>query len=469
MKLALVNTTKDLECPPLTLVYVATYLKQEMGKEIQIRVVDVNFEDPLETILRIKPDVVGLSSMTRRFNYTKNLARRIKEGRNIPILIGGVHISTCQESFDKNLFDVAVIGEGEKTILELMNLFKRNNSFPYEELRKIRGILFYEDGLVKTGEREPVNLDEIPIPDRRFLNKKYFAPKVSYNRIRGERVIETGMLTSRGCPYKCTFCSTSSFWRMIRFHSARHVAAEITELQEKFGVNYIVIYDDLFAADKKRVKEVYKILLKNGVIGKVKFSCSLRANIVTGDLCKLLKKLGIVTVNFGFESGSERILKSLKGGNVNVEDNKRAVELCRKYGFDVNGSFMLGSPGETLEDMKETLQLMDYMKKLGATELWCGVTKPYPRTKLWDYAIKNKLIDKDFNWDFVDPSYVHNPIFLDKSITKKEFFKIFRDAKKRSFQTSVRGKQNELIRRLKDFVYYNKPLYDFFSKVAKKK
>ena len=161
-------------------------------------------------------------------------------------------------------------------------------------------------------------------------------------------------------------------------------------------------------------------------------------------------------------------MQYLKAESVTVKQNKKAFLLCRKYSFDVTGSFMIASPGEKIEDMQKTLELMDWMKKRGATELWCGVTKPYPGTQLWEYGIKNKLINKNFNFDLVDPSYVHNPIFLDKSISRKEFLKIFKKIKEKSFETSIRKRENKIVRKLKDFVYYNKLLYDLLRFVIER-
>lgn len=464
INLVLVNTTEDMECPPLTLVYLATYLKKHLGDGIKIRIIDINFEDPLKKIIESKPDIICISSMTIKYNYTKRLGKKIKQKLKSPVIIGGVHISTCPESFDKSSFDIGVIGEGEKTLLELIKVFEIEKSFPDYELKKIDGLIFSENNnLVRTKPRELLaNLDELPIPDRSILNKGYFKPKISYNKLRGEKVIEAGMLTSRGCPYRCIFCSTSKFWDRLRFHSPERVAQEIDYLVGKFKVNYLLIYDDLFAVSEKRAKDIYNELKKRGLIGKIKISCSLRANVVTDNLCRILKKMGAVTINFGFESGSNNVLQYLKAESVTVEQNKKAVLLCRKYGFDVTGSFMLGSPTETLEDMHKTLELMDWMKEHGAVELWCGVTKPYPSTQLWEYGINHKLINKNFNWDLVDPRYIHNPVFLDKSISKKEFFKLFKEAKYKSFAMSMKGQENKLIRNAKDLVYYNKILHDIF-------
>lgn len=460
IKLALVNITKDMECPPLTLAYIATYLKEHMKDKIEISIVDINFENPIERILQLKPDVVGISSMTVKYNYAKKLAGEIKKNIKAHVIIGGIHISTCPESFSR-VFDIGVIGEGEKTMLELMKLFEKNHSFPSNELEKINGLVFLQQGrIARTAPRELTNLDEIPIPNRKFLDKRYLLPKVSYNKLRGKKVIEAGIMTSRGCPYKCIFCSTSRFWSRIRFHSADYVAKEIEYLVKDFSVDYIVVYDDLFASDIARVKKIYDKLKKDGIIGKVKFTCSLRANLVNEKICKILKEIGIVTVNFGFESGSDKILNYLKGESVTVEQNKNAVLLCRKYGFDVNGSFMLGSPTETIEDMRKTLELIEWMKHQGATELWCGVTKPYPATKLWNYALEHGLINKNFNWDLTDPSYIHNPVFLDKSVSKKEFFRIFKEVKSKSFSTSLRKGENKAVRKIKDAFYYNTFLHE---------
>jgi len=467
VKLALVNITKDLECPPLTLVYLATYLKKHLKNRIKIKIVDINFEDPSKTIMRLKPDIVGISSMTIRYNYAKRLVEQLKKHADVPVILGGVHISTCPESFSK-VFDIAVRGEGEKTILELIELFEKRRAFPVDELKKIKGIMFWDNSnAVRTEAREMLDLKEIPVPDRDYLNPQYFWPRVSYNKIRGKKVIEAGMLTSRGCPYRCVFCSTSLFWNKIRFQAAEKVAKEIKYLITNFKVNYIVMYDDFFAITEDRATEIYNAMKKESLIGKVRISCSLRANLVTDKLCSILRKIGVVTANFGFESGSNRILQYLKAESVTVEQNKNAVRLCRKHGFDVTGSFMMGNPGEKMEDMQKTLELMGWMQKKGVIDLWCGVAKPYPATKFWEYGIKNNLIDENFNFDLVDPSYIHNPVFLDKSISKEEFFRIFREAKYISFSISNKN-ESRIARKIKDFVYYNKILCDIAKFMAQR-
>ncbi len=464
IKLALVNTIKDMESAPLGLAYLATFLKK--NKNVEVRIVDRNFEEPFSVLKKLRPDVVGISSVTLTFNYAKKLARMIKGKLGVPVIIGGVHISTHPQSFSKE-FNVGVLGEGEETLLELMEVFE-GGKFDVERLRKIKGITFWNSGkVVKTEKRELIDLKKVAVPDRSFLDSRYFEEKITFNRLQGERVKEAGILTSRGCPYDCVFCSTKAFWSKVRFHSAEHVVSEIKMLHEDFGINFVNIYDDMFAVNLKILMRVLNGLKKENLVGKIKIACSLRANIVNDKICEILKEMGVVTVNFGFESGSEKILRYLKGENVSVDENKKAVELCRKHGLEVNGSFIIGSPSEKIEDMEATLDLMRWMKEKGARELWCGVATPYPGTRLWEYAISHGLLEK-FEWDRANPAYVHEAVFLDKAVGKREFLRIFKKIKELSYESSVLQKQNKksFVRKVRDFVYYNRVLFGVVSKLG---
>ncbi|MBI4448086.1 B12-binding domain-containing radical SAM protein [Candidatus Woesearchaeota archaeon] len=462
-KIALVSVLKDLETAPLSLAYLASFLKKNM--EADVSIVDINFEDPLAEIKKIRPDIVGISSVAVVYNSARQLAKQIKAELNLPVIIGGVHVSTCPESFDETAFDVGVIGEGEETFLELIRLYAKEKKFFPTSLKKISGLIFFENGKeTRTSPRQPLSPDKITIPDRSLLNKKYFEPKPSYNRLRGEIVREAGMLTSRGCPYKCVFCSTTKFWDKVRFVEANQAAQEAKELIEKFNINYIVIYDDLFAVSTKRLQEVYSALEKENLVGKAKFSCCVRANLINDETCALLKKMNVVAVNFGFESGSDQVLKYLKAGSITVEQNKKAVLLCKKYGFEVNGSFMIGSPGETKEDIEKTIELMDFLKDNGVKECWCGVTVPYPATQLWVIAKNKGLIDpKKFEWESLNPSYAWNQFFVDESITKKEFLKLYLKAKEKSFEMSIK-KQSFPMKILWKLAFISPTTYFFIKK-----
>ena len=465
MKIALINIAQDMESPPIGLLYLATYLHKKIP-QARIKIIDINFEDIVESTIKFNPDFIGISAFTVKYNIARNYAKKIKEFLKVPIIIGGVHISSAPQSFDKEAFDVGVMGEGELTFEELAKLFLENKSFPKKELKNINGLVFYDNKLIITQPRELINLEMVPVPDRTLLHLGYFKPKISQHKIYSdEKVIETGMLTSRGCPFKCTFCSTTMFWRKVRYHSVEHVIKELKDLHQNYGVNYIIIFDDMFTANKKRLEQIYEAMVNQNLIGKIKFSLSLRVNVVNEEILKLLKKINVITINFGFESGSNRVLTYLKGESVNINMSKNAIKLAKKYNFNVCGSLMMGSPGETKEDMIKTLKFMDFMILNGVNECWCGVTQPLPQTALWDYALKNKILNIDFNqWETLDPSYVHTPRLLDKSVSKNEFYRLFKAAKHKSFYLT-NGKKPGLKRKLLDQIYYNENIYKHVLKI----
>ena len=166
----------------------------------------------------------------------------------------------------------------------------------------------------------------------------------------------------RGCPYKCTFCSSSKFWKRARFFSAKYVVNEIEHVIERYKVKDIMLWDDLFIANKKRLREIAALIKERRIDEKISFSCSVRANLVNDELCTLLKDMNVTGVTMGLESGTDRILKYLKQGNVTVGDNTSAIQTCKKYGFDVGGSFIIGSPTETREEVLTTLNFIKTSK-----------------------------------------------------------------------------------------------------------
>ena len=206
MKIAFVslNTYKPTNAP-LGLVYLSTIIKQKYPSE-ELRIIDANFEDVEEELKNYSPDIIGITAMTTDYGRAIKLAKKIK---NIPILIGGVHITTLPNSF-KDCFKIGILGEGEYILLDLIKIYKKYNKFPKEELKKITGLLFLENGeLINTGRRELIkNLDEIPHPDRSLINKGYFKKEILED---GSVGIRHNMIASRGCPFECVFCSTSKF------------------------------------------------------------------------------------------------------------------------------------------------------------------------------------------------------------------------------------------------------------------
>ena len=421
MKLALVNLNMTVPDPPLGLAYLAAYLRKHSDIS---DIVIIDKEDQIKGIKREKPDIIGIGAMTYEFPEAKLLANKIKENFEIPIVLGGHHITLMPIHFSNPPFDVAVLGEGEKTLTELMQIFKINGSFPIKELRNTKGIIFRNDRNVNemTPARPLIEpLDEIPYPARDLLKMKEYYLTLR-KTVFGKLGIYGQMITSRGCPYKCTFCSTTVFWRRPRFHSAEYVVDEMKHLIERYDVDVILFFDDLFIANKKRIVDIAELMEKEGINEKIKLYVYGRANLIDEEILKNLKKMNVVMMEFGLESGSEKILKYLKKGQVTVKDNRKALELCKKFGIKTNGSLIIGSPEETEEDLKQTLSLLND-ENLDKSHV-CQLT-PYPGTEIWEYAKKMGIVSDDPNFD-LKKIYLLKfkpDLIMTKHISKEEFAK----------------------------------------------
>jgi anaerobic magnesium-protoporphyrin IX monomethyl ester cyclase len=432
MKLALVNILDVPEVAPTGLAYIATYLREYLGFE-NTKIIDINAENVWNGIKRYNPDVIGISSMTITYSKAMELAKGIKQELDVPCLIGGPHISTLPSSLSGD-FDLGIVGEGEQTMLELMQLYEKYGEFQKEKLKEIKGLTYHNNGKVSLTEKRDLilPLDKISIPDRDFLNPLYFREKRFFFADRVGR--EAYVLTARGCPYRCVFCSTAVLWQKVRYHSVEHVCEEVNELTDKYKVDAIDIGDDIFTINKKRLREIADAFKKEGINEKVEFSCQPRVNLVNDEMCEILKGIGVTAVGFGFESGSDKILNYLKAGSATVEQTKSAIKTCKKHGLKVFGSFMFGSPGETLDDIRQTLDLIDFMGDNDVDLIWAFISTPFPATEFWDIAkSRGKVNDEKMDWDILSHSYVENPLLLDDSVDKEEFKRLFEEAKQRIF------------------------------------
>jgi len=421
----MVNPTSEVEnlYPPLGPAYLVAYIKRHLGTERFIfQMISDNFENK---ITEIHPDIVAITCVSQNYALAKSLAQFAKRIGILYVMIGGSHISLYPMSLDLNI-NIGIVGEGEKTFLELLKLFISKRVFDPADLLKINGLVYHQNGeIVITPHRELIsNLDDFPLPDRSLFK---IDPNKAY------------MFSSRGCPYRCIFCASSRLWERTRFHSADYVLREIKELVEKFGVKKIDFYDDLFIADKQRVKDLVQLIKKEGIEKKVQFNVSARANLVNDEICLLLKEMNVRGMSMGLESGSSEILTYLKGENVTVEDNFRAVEIIKKHGLYCSGSFVIGCPIETRETILETL---NFIKKSKLDEFTVYVLTPFPGTPIWDYAVEQKLVSSDPNeidWSIIDVEYWRSHkynIHLAKNLTREELYGLYllfaREIKKRN-------------------------------------
>ncbi len=422
MKIALVNLDQKSCDPPLGLAYIAAYLRK-YGNFADIIIVDK--EDILKRLIKERPDIVGITAMSYEFPDANLLAGKIKQIIGAKIIIGGSHISFLSNHLAESNFDIGVIGEGEQTMLELMKLFERKGSFEPDDLRKIKGIVFKNSGRNEITEKRPLieNLDDMPFPARDLLKMKeyYLIPRRMMTP--EELGIYAQIFTSRGCPYKCRFCASTNLWQKTRFNSAQYVVGEIKELVEKFKVDGIIIWDDLFIADRKRVGEIAKLLKEEGLNGKAQVFVIGRANLIDEETCRMLKEMNVVSISFGLESGSDRILEYLKKGSVTVEQNRNALAMCKKFGFRTTGYFVIGSPGETEEDIMQTLSLVQD-DNLDASLVF--QLTPLPGTEIWDIAKKEGIVSDDISFDFKKIALSYKPdMLLTKEMSEERFKELY--------------------------------------------
>jgi radical SAM superfamily enzyme YgiQ (UPF0313 family) len=419
---SVVHPTSEVErrYPDLGLGYLAAVLRRRFGPEVEIRIVNREVEAAFK---EYQPDVVGLRAVSQNYGGAKRFARMAHQA-GVPVLMGGIHITSLPHSLDPQM-TLACLGEGEETIVQLVELFLDKQGFPPGDLAGIPGLCF-RDGqeLVLTPPRPPLtDLDTLPLPARGLLE----ITKHSY------------MFTSRGCPYRCRFCASSAYWDKLRFFSADYVVNEIGVLVEDYGVKFISFFDDMFIAKLSRLKEIAEGLNRTGLLGRVKFSCSCSAPNVTAEVARTLKEMNVVSVGLGLESGCEKTLKYLKGAAFSVAKNREAVEILRQHGVAANASFVIGSPEETAADMMETYR---FIKETPLNLVDIYVLTPYPGTKIWDHALQRGLVSEDMDWECLNVNFEFShqeAIILSETMGREEIWEIYKKFRRQRFWRNLKN------------------------------
>jgi len=328
-----------------------------------------------------KPDLVGVSIMTFQVACAKLLVNLIKQvNPNILCVIGGPHVSALKQSIfiDFPDADIAVLGEGEETILEIAE---------GEDLNKIKGIC---TPTIVTMPRERIkNLDLLPYPDLDFIDLNNFsAPAPAAARP------SMSIMASRGCPSQCAFCSRSVFGNKVSFKSPERVVNEIQSLSEKWGIKEVFILDDTLNLKREWCTEIFEKIIERG-LSHLKFKAPFRANekLVDMELLKLAKRAGLWLIFYGVESGNQEMLDRMHK-NLNKSEIRRAFKLTHEAGIKTTASFIVGYPGEDKDTIKDSLNFAKELKPF-----WVGFSRltPFPTTEAQRILVeKRQLIKCDF-------------------------------------------------------------------------
>ena len=363
-----------------------------------------------ERVLASDPSIVGLSSVTASIHDAAELAEAIKQRKpDVTTVIGGVHVTAVPEETMRMFpaFDLAVIGEGEDTILELVEALDRK-----QPLRDVKGLMIREGDQLVTAEPRPFirPLDKLPFPAWDMLPGY---PQCCRPPAWSPRQGEAGLvITSRGCTGKCTFCDRKCFGTVCRAHSAEYVLDLIAYLRERFGIRYLRFLDDNFLLWPKRLRRICVGMIDQGMDST--WSCFGRVDTVDEATLRLMKEAGCREISYGIESGSQRILDVIHKG-ITLDQVREAVAATHRAGISTIGFFMIGLPTETRETIMETIRFarelpLDYFKALYCT--------PFPGSDLYRDADQYGAMERDWR----KLSTYHCP-FVPTGLTRDELVK----------------------------------------------
>lgn len=355
----------DSSFAPLGLLYLASILEKE---NISVSFLDVGatketLSDILKIIKKEKPLIVGISSMTPTIQGAVTIAKAIKEKykSKIKVCLGGSHISADPE-FIKRVpyFDFGVQGEGEVTFLQLVKKIISG--------KKVTGIF---NGIPQH------NLNEIPWPARHLINHSDYLTKAS-------------IIATRGCPFNCYYCSRPAVSNIVRCRSPKDIVLEMENLYGDCNGEYL-FQDDTLTIDRKHTIDLCNAMLSSSK--KFHWAGYTRVDLVDKELLSLMSQAGCFSLTFGIESGDEKLRNEVIKKRFTNKRIKQVIIWCRQYHIDPDGFFMFGHPTETKKQVKKTI---DFILNHDFNIVGVSISTPFPGSKLWQYAIEEKVIDLDF-------------------------------------------------------------------------
>lgn len=402
-KIALINPGKNKPWasihPPMNLAQLAAVLENE---NYEVAIFDELAGQDVRYLMETwKPDMVGITGTTPLITDAYRIADEARQ-RGIHTVMGGVHVSVVPEEGLLHA-DQVVVGEGEKAILEIV----RGNTDR-----------IIQSDIVK-------DLNTLPTPSWHLLDMQFYLTTRhrlpdTHLRIFNPESRIASIMVARGCPFSCVFCNNSWQKYPMRFIAPEAVVNQIEHLIQTYGANAIYFAEDDFLANKRRAREICRLIIERKL--NISFSCQVRAKAADFELFNVLKEAGCVQIQFGLETGSQRMLNYLKKNTTTIEENERAISLCRAAGIEPFGTFMIGCPTETEEDIEMTRA---FIRRNNMQEAGILILYPYPGTEIWAWCDENNLLPENIDWSIYTTEKV--PILANTTLTRDRLDEIYLD------------------------------------------
>jgi radical SAM superfamily enzyme YgiQ (UPF0313 family) len=407
--------------PPLGLASIAAYLEKQ---DIRSRIVDC-FAQPRsdriihDVLLSDKPAFMGLSCTTSSFLDGVRIAQFAKSILpGLRVVMGGPHTSALKRNVLERFppLDFSVVGEGEETLTALLQSAGK-------EAQAIKGLVYREEGegVCFSGYRDRgIDLDRLPFPAYEKLEgypKAYRLPIFNY-----PKVPNTSCISSRGCPYRCSYCDRSVFRSSFRYNSAEYVYAHLRYLRDRFKVRHVNFYDDQFTFKRKRIEALMRMLIDDPI--GMTFNCAVRAEHIDEGLLQQMKAAGCWMMSLGIETGDEALLASHRQ-NADLQLMAHKIRLIKRAGIRTKGLLMMGLPGETEATIRKSMQ---YVFSLPIDDFNLTKFTPFPGSPL--YAKIHQL--GEFNEDWAKMDCMHF-VFVTKGMNKERLEELFKAFYKKHF------------------------------------
>jgi len=416
--------------PPVGLGYIAEALKNA-GIPYEVLDCDLGYttEDLLEKVKNYKPDLIGISMVTLGYLSFYEIINQLKDACSCDIVVGGPHISTMREEglADCPGIDYGIVGEADRSIVALCE---------GKPLDQIEGLVYRSNEEIRfNGVVPPIkDLDSLGFPTYEgFELEKYYGFKT-----------ELSLVTSRGCPYGCIYCSVRLIiGSRMRFRTANNVVDEV-EHWIKLGYHSFAIMDDNFSHDRQRVLDICDEIERRGLSGfKISLANGLRADRVDRELLQRLKDVGAFEIQIGVEAASDPILKFLRKGE-KIDTIRKSIELALDLNYDVGTCFLVGTPGEAWDDVQDSFR---FVLGYPLTRAFFFNIIPYPGTYIYDYLKKEGLMLKQPEMYLGTLRQNSNePVFYTPELSVKQRKKLLRQARRVSDKVRYKYLRNRLSR-----------------------